>query len=211
MLAYLSAVLSGTAEPFWPHLVLISVSVAASFAVAGGIIFESPKYSPAIHRIATSLVIGGVAVEALCMVCLFVVDEAISSAQQVKIIALETKLAPRSLSDAEVAEISGVLKKFDGQEFTVAGYDGEPASIASRVKHTLEKSDWKYFTPELQILALPGTVGIQVWAYSEGPTRDAATALVAALNGKAIDAQLAPDKPQDPTNKKIEIIVGSKF
>ena len=60
-------------------------------------------------------------------------------------------------------------------------------------------------------VALAGTTGIQVWAYSEGPTCDAAKALVAALDGNAIAAKLLPDKPQDPTNKKIEIIVGSKF
>jgi hypothetical protein len=97
MLTYLSEILSGTAEPFWPHCVLISISVVASFAVAAGILLESPKYSAAVHRVAVWLVICGVAVEALCMISLFVFDEAISSAQQSKIIALETQIAPSKI------------------------------------------------------------------------------------------------------------------
>jgi hypothetical protein len=130
MVTYLSAVLSGTAEPFWPHCVLISISVLASFAVAGGIIFESPKYSPATHRVATWLVIGGVAVEALCMVSLFAFDEAISSAQQEKIIALETKLAPRTLSrvsDNTERGLEGLLSDRRGVLHALKSNRGEKA------------------------------------------------------------------------------------
>ena len=98
MLTYLSSFFSGDADPTWPHVILLSVTVLASFAVAAGIIFESPKYSESIHRAATRLVIGGVAVEAVCTIFLFVFDEGISNAQQSKIIALETQIAPRSLT-----------------------------------------------------------------------------------------------------------------
>jgi hypothetical protein len=85
--------LSGTAEPFWPHFVLLSVSIIAAFAVGFGILLESPKYSAAVHRVATWLVLGGIAVESACTVFLFVFDERISDAQQSKIAALETRLA----------------------------------------------------------------------------------------------------------------------
>lgn len=84
-----SAFLSGELEPFWPHFVLLSVSIVSSFAVAAGIILESPKYSESIHRIANKLVIGGVAVEALCTIGLFVFDEGISGAQQSRIAELQ--------------------------------------------------------------------------------------------------------------------------
>ena len=98
MLTYLSNFFSGGVDSTWPHIILLSVTVLASFAVAAGIIFESPKYSETIHRVATRLVIGGVAVEAVCTIFLFVFDEGISNAQQSKIIALEMRLAPRSLT-----------------------------------------------------------------------------------------------------------------
>src|SRR4029077_19635229 len=50
MLTYLSAALSVGVSPFWPHLILLSVSVLAGVAVGAGIIFEAPEYSAATHR-----------------------------------------------------------------------------------------------------------------------------------------------------------------
>jgi hypothetical protein len=41
MLAYLSHFLSGGVDSTWPHAILLSISVLASFAVGAGIIFES--------------------------------------------------------------------------------------------------------------------------------------------------------------------------
>jgi hypothetical protein len=96
MLTYLSALFSGTTEPFWPHLILISGSVLAGIAVGAGILLESNEYSTSVHRLANWLVIVGVVIESVCTVCLFVFDEGISGAQQSKIIALETKHLDRS-------------------------------------------------------------------------------------------------------------------
>jgi hypothetical protein len=105
MLTYLSNFFSGEVDPTWPHAVLLSITVLASFAVAAGIVFESPKYSESIHRIATMLVIVGVAVEAVCTIVLFVFDEGISSAQQSKIISLEKQIAPREIDGPAFTEI----------------------------------------------------------------------------------------------------------
>jgi hypothetical protein len=82
MPTYITAFISGGMDPFWPHFILLSVSVLSSFAVAAGIILESPKYPESLHGIANKLVIGGVAIEALCTIGLFVFDEGISNAQQ---------------------------------------------------------------------------------------------------------------------------------
>jgi hypothetical protein len=104
MPAYLSHFFSGEVDPTWPHAILLTVTVLASFAVAAGIIFESPEYSASVHRVATWCVIVGVAIEAVCTITLFVFDEGISSAQQSKIIALETRLAPRVLTSEQFEE-----------------------------------------------------------------------------------------------------------
>jgi hypothetical protein len=154
-----------------------------------------------------------VVVEAACTIFLFVFDEGISSAQQSKILVLETRLAPRTLSDQEVAEIVAKLKRFGGQEFTIGTYDGEAASLARRLRVILEKADWKWFDPTNQMMPLAGTIGIQVWAWSQG-SRNAAGPLVDALNGKAIEAKLLPAARGPPAvddSKQIEIVVGSKF
>jgi hypothetical protein len=139
-------------------------------------------------------------------------DDAISARFVARALKAESKLAARSLSDAEVAEIAASLKQFSQQEFAIASYGGEAASLAVRLKQLLESAGWKWFEPQSQILPLPGTVGIQVWAYSEGSGRDAARTLVKALNDKSIDAMLLPaEKAQSSPDNKIEIIVGAKF
>lgn len=96
MSAYLSHFFSGGVDPTWPHAILLTITVLASFAVAAGIIFESPKYSESVHRVAMWAVIGGVAVEAACTITLFVFDEGIGNAQQEKIIVLEKQLKESS-------------------------------------------------------------------------------------------------------------------
>jgi len=143
MLTYFSAVLSGTAEPFCAHFSLISVSVAASFAVAGGIIFESPKYSPSVHRVATSLVIGGVAVEALCMVSLFVFDEAISNAQQSKIIALEKQIASRDLTEEQKNKVAEKIISFAETPFDLSTQqDLESMRLLEKIEDVLISAKW---------------------------------------------------------------------
>jgi hypothetical protein len=68
MATYFSAVWAGEAEPLWPHVILLSVSIFAAFTVGAGILLESPKYSDAVHRVATWLVRkrGAEALEIVC-------------------------------------------------------------------------------------------------------------------------------------------------
>jgi hypothetical protein len=100
MAAYLRSFFSGGVDPGWPHGILLSITVLASFAVATGILLERPKYPEAEHRTATWLVLCGVAIEAICTIVLFVFDEGISSRQQSaieiqrdKIIELDKRIA----------------------------------------------------------------------------------------------------------------------
>lgn len=112
--AYISAVWAGTEDPLWFHLVFVPSSAIAGIAVGLGIVFERPKYSAPIHRVAFWLVVVGVAVELVCTISLFVVDERVSNAQQLKIITLEEKLAPRNLSGDDVRRIALALKPLGG-------------------------------------------------------------------------------------------------
>ncbi len=136
MLTYLSSFFSGDVDPTWPHVILLSVTVLASFAVAAGIIFESPKYSESIHRAATRLVIGGVAVEAVCTIFLFVFDEGISNAQQSKIIALETQIAPRSLTKEQYDAIQTLKGRVPAINLAVE-VDSECVSFAGLLASAL--------------------------------------------------------------------------
>jgi len=156
MLNYINDFLSGGVEPFWPHVALLSFSVAASVAVGAGIIFEGPKFSASIHRIAFWLVVVGIAVEALCTIFLFVFDEGISNAQQskidaqqLKIIALETRLAPRALGKAGREKLAASLKRFAGQKFSgvVARSVPDASNFWSEVVESLSEAKWQLVLP----------------------------------------------------------------
>jgi hypothetical protein len=142
MLTHLSTLLSGTEDPFWPHVVLISTSVLAGIGVGAGIIFESHKYSSRTNAIATALVIIGVIIESLCTVSLFVIDEAISSAQQSKIIELEKRLAPRRLTAVQSASLAEKLKIFQGKNFILSAFGPESLDLALDIGRALETAGW---------------------------------------------------------------------
>ena len=149
---YFSTVWAGEADPLWPHVVLLTVSIFAAFGVGAGILLESPKYSAAVHKVATWLVLGGIAVESLCTVLLFVFDERISSnqqstieEQQSKIIALESAFAPRVLEQG--GDTARALAKFSSEfEYLVISAPGlEAEETAGQIRYLLKTSGWKEY------------------------------------------------------------------
>src|SRR5579871_6648389 len=112
----MSEFFSGSLNPFWPHVVLLAFAIAASFAVAVGIVMENPKWS-----LANALVVGGVAIEAACTLLLFGFDEGISSrqsetisTQQVELLALGIKTgAAKQLADSATEKAGSAEKLAD--------------------------------------------------------------------------------------------------
>ncbi len=96
MFASYHALLSGDLDPSRTHFWLLLGAIACEFAVAAGIILESPKEKDCRERIGMLLVLGGVTVSVIFTVALFLFDEGISGKQQTKIIALETRLEKAS-------------------------------------------------------------------------------------------------------------------
>jgi hypothetical protein len=202
-------------DAFWPHVILLSVSVLASFAVGAGIILESPEY-PSLHRIATRLVIVGVVVEAACTIFLFVFDEGISNAQQEKIITLEKRLAARSLADEQISSIADRLKQFSGQEFDIVTYWKNPESLglANRLYDALLKAGWKYDKPQNAEFILGVETGIDLMfdrRASLEPVKAMDDALQAVDLVVTMDFQsLTAPLPEGAPVKKITINVGIK-
>ena len=145
MLTYVRAFISGDLEPFWPHVVLLSLAVLASIAVGAGIIFERPRYPPAVHRVAFWLVVAGIAIEAICTIFLFVFDEGISNSQQSKIITLERRLAPRHLSGDPKDKFIAQMKEFSGTKFVISTAGAsEPETFAIEVADALKIAGWEW-------------------------------------------------------------------
>jgi hypothetical protein len=96
-------------HPSFTHALLLGGDFVASGFVAWGIIWENPKRKPWQHTVGERLVIMGVVFEAMFNLALFAFDETISHAQQAKIIALETEIAPRDLSDDQIDNLKTLL------------------------------------------------------------------------------------------------------
>lgn len=218
---YVSALLSGTVDPFWPHAVFISASVIASIAVGAGILLERPQYSPLVHRTAMWLVVSGVVIESICTVCLFVFDEGISGVQQAKIIALETRLAPRKLTNESLVRIVAVLSQFSNIPFDVAvDENAEPRRLLGQILGALYSAHWdrkSWGGPggmaiylEGKAIALMPLDGVTV-AYDASQEKDfgpPAKALASALSNEGIPTAVTTDAITRA--EQIRLMVGVK-
>lgn len=119
----INAFFSGSVDPRWPHLILITFGVLASVAVGVGIVLEAERKC----SIPTLLVIVGVVLEAICTILLFEFDEGISGSQQstiklqqATIISLQREAGPRKIRTDDRAAMEGVLSAFRGTPYDIS-------------------------------------------------------------------------------------------
>jgi hypothetical protein len=196
------------------HGVLLAGDLGGAIAVALGIWFEKAAATTRRHRWSTGFVLGGVLVESVCALILFLYDESISRAQQDKIIALEQRLLARSLSQTEQHDVSNAVNAFAGQQFRIALYtdDQESIDIALKIESALVSAGWSETQPPEKSAIVGVTAGVVVSVAAAAPesTRDAAKALVSALNAKKIAAVLRQFANQDAPPQPLSIDVGIK-
>jgi hypothetical protein len=148
MLTYFNAFISGELNPLFTHVVLLGGSIIAEFAVAAGIILESPKTKSFREWLGMALVLGGVSIGAVLTISLFVFDEGISRAQQSKIIALETRIAPRFISVDARNRISEKMRPFSSQQYFGMLADVPDAwDIWREINLALELAGWQRLPP----------------------------------------------------------------
>jgi hypothetical protein len=229
---YFSKFDSGELAPGWPHFSLLSISVLASFAVGAGIIFERPTYPASVHRIAFWLVIGGIAIEALCTIFLFVFDEGISAAQQSKISDLDTQLvartkelltvrkltADRSLTPEEQKSLIKALTPFAGQPAKIVMFpvNFETDWIAFQIYGVLANAHWTISSPERLLRPVDGMLvqGSFIEASDDDASQRAADALFEALKTTGVPSGKIgkghPQPPFDPTKPLVWMLIGDK-
>jgi hypothetical protein len=133
----ISEFFSGSLNPAWPHAILLVTAIVASFSVAAGIVLENPKWS-----LANVLVVGGVAIEAICTLLLFGFDEGMSQVQQRRI---EQMLAHRVLTTGQIDRLAAVTKRFPSLNVgTVTVPEAEPWDFAMNIAAVLEKGGWNW-------------------------------------------------------------------
>jgi len=221
---------SGEVAPGWPHFWLLTITVIGSAAVAWGIIREAER----VWSLTTLLVVGGVSVEAICTLLLFGFDEGISgkqqstiNTQQLKIIALETELAPRTLTPSQQQKIADALKDQAKPNFAFSIFGApEPAKFMADIASSLELAGWNWVSYPAQtwprysapgkpnvgaILSFSG-LQIEVPATHESDWEPAANALRDVLNAQpGIVATEGIVKPgTEAMSDAVVIFVGAK-
>jgi hypothetical protein len=202
--------------------------VLASFTVGAGILLERPEYS-AYHEIALWLVIVGIAIEACCTIFLFVFDEGISSAQQSKIVDLESKLEVATMratsrrlitGSAEQRELTRVMSKFAGIPVEMMAYkdDHEDRTFAIELMRALQRAGLntppKFERVDAEQIGFSDT-GIMLASGSDERSKEALAALTVELNNKLLfcvgfPAPQVPDDIRHPADGSILVFVGYK-
>jgi hypothetical protein len=211
----MSAFFSGSLEPFWPHALLLTFAILASFAVATGIVLESPHWS-----IANALVIGGVAIEAVCTLLLFGFDEGISDAQQSKIIALESRLAARTLTVEQQRAITSAIDKFSGITFEISTYrhNAEAIALSKQIQSSLNDANWDFVDIYSEPIGVVGGIFVvsnssicdEKGACSENTPpaeQQAVTALVEALRAANLSVEVAAKTALHVNPKRVAVMV----
>jgi hypothetical protein len=227
VLAYSSAVWAGDEDPVWPHLVLIPGSVLAGTSVGAGIVFERPKYSTAVHRVAFWLVVVGVAVESVVTVLLFVVDERISNALETRLNARTEELltvrkltADRSLTPDEQKSLTTALSAFPGQagKIVIFPVNFETVWLADQIWGAMLHAKWEIDPPE-RLLTPPNmlVLGSFIDASDDDASQRAAAALFEALKSTGVPAGGKMGKGVrarplqfDPTKPLVWMLIGDK-
>jgi hypothetical protein len=149
---------------FLVHVYLLAGDVLATIAVGVGIVWEHG--SAEVRVVANRLVIWGVVAETLCSLALFSFDEKISGAQestigaqQSKIIALETRIAPRQLTSDQQKSIADALASHTGKKVALSSYllDTDAATLANQVREALHLA--KIETDDSLLMSIVGAGG----------------------------------------------------
>lgn len=198
-------------------IVFFAVYVAATIGVLVGVYWEGDQFPKEKQQRGWLLLVRSLAVDTLFTILVFGVDGWISAIQREEIIALEIRLAPRSLSDGQLSEIAKALAPFAGQEFDIVTFwdSKEPHDLTNRIYAALTSpiANWKYIKPQSGEFLLGGLEGTQIWAHPEADkqTKDAVNALIEALRKEGIATEAKEQNlTNNPKHNKIVINVGTK-
>jgi hypothetical protein len=141
--------LDGELDPDRTHAVLLSGSIAAEFAVAIGIIIESPWPKTWRQWLGVVLVIGGVIIGAVSTISLFVFDEGISRGQLSKIAELEQRISVRELDASQQKTVAEMVRAVAPQEFAASIGQGVGDGIVlwQSLYPALANAGWQYVPP----------------------------------------------------------------
>jgi hypothetical protein len=197
----------------WIKWVFVAAYVVSTIGVTIGVYWEGDQFEKSKQQRGWRLLILSLAADTLFTILIFATDGWISRIQRQEIIALEKRLAARTLSDVQATDMKSKLQSFSGQVFQVVPYwqNRESFTIADRIARTLIDAGWKIEQPQNR----PSIIGVMTGVFiyvdhgaSEGAHR-AARELTAVLNASEIQAIQDEENNPNPSNN-ISIQIGIK-
>ncbi len=158
-----NGLISGTLNSYWTHFWLLAGAFILEIIVGVGIALEANWPMSRRQIIATGLVIGGIILGIMFTLGLFIFDEAISSTQQQKIIALETELAPRNWTKEQFDALQTLKGKLPGVGIAWERYCTECMQYAELIQIALHEAGAQiYQDPSYDPGALSSDTGIEL-------------------------------------------------
>ena len=129
-------------------------------------------------------------------------------------LALEKFKAPRILTPEEQQLLISKVSKFEAQEYEVITYLDmkEARDFSEQLSLTLSTAGWKFVQLKSNSWPLPGTSGVHVFVHgnADPKIKDAANALVSALEAIGKAPALKQMDPKSPKDNKIALSIGTK-
>lgn len=169
----------------------VAAYVLSTIGVTIGVHWENDKFPKSKQRLGHRVLVWALIGDTLFTIFIFAVEGWVGVIQRDEIVSLNKKLAPRELSDEQIAAMAKALLPYAGQKYLGAVAPGvaDGCLLWGRINKALVRAEWKqipsafpFCAPGAEASGLP-LVGITLFSQ---PSRDAKTAaatdaLVAAL------------------------------
>jgi hypothetical protein len=187
--------------------VFVGAYVLSTIGVTVGVYWEGDQFPKEKQHRGWRLLICCLAADTFFTIMVFGIEGWVGHIQRNEIIALETRLASRSLSVVQVAAIVEKTKPFAGQVFETIPYWKNPESlfIGNEIAGTLIKAGWTIDQPKV-FTGLFGVITGVLVGYDKGApekTVSAAKELAAALNDNGLTADTDENNNPTPTDRII--------
>src|SRR5258708_22547332 len=175
--------------------------VFSTIGVTVGVYWENEKFDKAKQNRGWKLLIWSLAFDTLFTVMIFGIDGWISQSQRDEIIVLETKLAPRVLTNEQQDTLLEALRPFAKQQYALSVAAGsEPVALLCTIQGVLKKAEWNlealgnslHVDPSCadgKEISVNMSSGIGVWVRPDAPesVKAAQSALATGLKANDIE------------------------
>jgi len=157
--------------------------VFANVAVWIGVYLEGERFSEALKQVGWKILVVALAAEAAFAAVLVVVDSVVSARQKAEILALETIVGGRQLTDDQINQIAASLKDFAGKKIVVGSYlgDAEGARLGLQIRKALRLADIEVGAGLGSVLSMNGDAGFGIEVTGQEVDKPMTQAIAAAL------------------------------